>query len=145
MIRQQNQAAKNQAVKTQVHRKKTGMVKTKPFKPERAVGDMINKPIDKAKNKIVKEGSDLVKHGAKHLKKAGVGEELVNWGSKKLIKHGSEFVNKAAGKTKKWIHTEGKALAEKGINKVKEGASNLGKRAREKIGEIGNKLKRRKT
>jgi len=136
---------KQQGEKKPIRGDKSQM-KKKPFNPNKRIGEIINKPIDRTGNQLIKGGTGAVNKIADKAKKAGVDKDLVDYGAKKLIKHGSKLVKEGVGHAKRFIHTEGRQLVNQGIQSAKEGISNLGKRARDKFEEIkGRFSKKRKT
>jgi hypothetical protein len=110
---------------------------------DKHVGKGINDKIDKggkyAQDKL-KEG---VGKGSKYLIDKGVDKNLVNHGSRELVKSGSRLIREGTGKAKHWIHTEGKRIAKDGINKIAEGGRKVGEKIKGKWNEFTGRFKKR--
>lgn len=109
------------------------------------IGNQINKGIDKQRGKLEKGGHQAVDKVADWAKKKGGDKAIIDYGRRELKKGGSRLLREGAGAAKRWIHTEGRNAVNQGIHHIKEGAKNLGKRARGWFEDVGNKLKRRRT
>lgn len=112
---------------------------SKKYDPKKELGAMVNKPIDKAGKQASDHLKGAVKTGSHFAKKHGASDKMVAWGGKQAMKHGSKFINQAVGKTKNFIHKEGRNLINQGV----EGAKHLGKRVGSKISEGFDHFKKR--
>lgn len=109
------------------------------------IGGQINKGIDKQRGKLEKGGHKAVDKAADYIVGKGGDKAVVNYGRRVIKKEGSRLLREGAGAAKRWIHTEGRNAVNQGIHHIKEGAKNLGKRARGFFEDVGNRLKRRRT
>lgn len=115
-----------------------------PTDAKKIIGGKINSGVDKGRDSLIKSGSNIVNKIGKSAISKGGDRDLINMGTKYVIKNGSRLIREGAGKVKNFIHTEGRNAANKAIGYASSKIRETGNKIKDKWGSFTNSLKRKR-